>query len=140
MSIPATQGKKVFERINSLTFKKSLDMKARLEEAILGTIGARQEMVRRSRGEGPRSPRGGAGREAVVAVETPRFHAPAGHWQGTFPLTHARTHHAPHAAARAPASSRVCASAERSPFGNQDNVRWRKSVTHWRQPSDRVDR
>ena len=26
-------------------------MKARLEEAILGTIGARQEMVRRSRGE-----------------------------------------------------------------------------------------
>lgn len=27
-------------------------MKARLEEAILGTIGARQEMVRRSRGEG----------------------------------------------------------------------------------------
>lgn len=45
------QGKKAFERINSLTFKKSLDMKARLEEAILGTIGARQEMVRRSRGE-----------------------------------------------------------------------------------------
>jgi hypothetical protein len=45
------QGRKAFERINSLTFKKSLDMKARLEEAILGTIGARQEMVRRSRGE-----------------------------------------------------------------------------------------
>lgn len=45
------QGKKAFERINSLTFKKSLDMKARLEEAILGTIGARQDMVRRSRGE-----------------------------------------------------------------------------------------
>lgn len=45
------KGKKAFERINSLTFKKSLDMKARLEEAILGTIGARQEMVRRSRGE-----------------------------------------------------------------------------------------
>uniref|UniRef100_A0A8I6ANH8 Dedicator of cytokinesis 6 n=1 Tax=Rattus norvegicus TaxID=10116 RepID=A0A8I6ANH8_RAT len=43
------KGKKAFERINSLTFKKSLDMKARLEEAILGTIGARQEMVRRSR-------------------------------------------------------------------------------------------
>ncbi|XP_029419625.1 dedicator of cytokinesis protein 6 isoform X4 [Nannospalax galili] len=72
------KGKKAFERINSLTFKKSLDMKARLEEAILGTIGARQEMVRRSR--------------------------------------------------------------ERSPFGNQDNVRWRKSVTHWRQTSDRVDK
>ena len=47
----SSQGKKAFERINSLTFKKSLDMKARLEEAILGTIGARQEMVRRSRGE-----------------------------------------------------------------------------------------
>ncbi|XP_023572954.1 dedicator of cytokinesis protein 6 isoform X1 [Octodon degus] len=72
------KGKKAFERINSLTFKKSLDMKARLEEAILGTIGARQEMVRRSR--------------------------------------------------------------ERSPFGTQDNVRWRKSVTHWRQASDRVDK
>uniref|UniRef100_A0A8C5L0K0 Dedicator of cytokinesis 6 n=1 Tax=Jaculus jaculus TaxID=51337 RepID=A0A8C5L0K0_JACJA len=72
------KGKKAFERINSLTFKKSLDMKARLEEAILGTIGARQEMVRRSR--------------------------------------------------------------ERSPFGNQENVRWRKSVTHWRQPSERVDK
>ena len=72
------KGKKAFERINSLTFKKSLDMKARLEEAILGTIGARQEMVRRSR--------------------------------------------------------------ERSPFGNQENVRWRKSATHWRQTSDRVDK
>uniref|UniRef100_A0A8C2VY18 Dedicator of cytokinesis 6 n=1 Tax=Chinchilla lanigera TaxID=34839 RepID=A0A8C2VY18_CHILA len=72
------KGKKAFERINSLTFKKSLDMKARLEEAILGTIGARQEMVRRSR--------------------------------------------------------------ERSPFGTQDNVRWRKSITHWRQASDRVDK
>ncbi|KAM5232984.1 dedicator of cytokinesis protein 6 isoform 10-T10 [Hipposideros larvatus] len=72
------KGKKAFERINSLTFKKSLDMKARLEEAILGTIGARQEMVRRSR--------------------------------------------------------------ERSPFGNQENVRWRKSITHWRQTSDRVDK
>ncbi|XP_078541005.1 dedicator of cytokinesis protein 6 isoform X8 [Lissotriton helveticus] len=72
------KGKKTFERINSLTFKKSLDMKARLEEAILGTIGARQEMVRRSR--------------------------------------------------------------ERSPFGNQENVRWRKNITHWRQNSDRVDK
>uniref|UniRef100_A0A2K6U7W6 Dedicator of cytokinesis 6 n=1 Tax=Saimiri boliviensis boliviensis TaxID=39432 RepID=A0A2K6U7W6_SAIBB len=72
------KGKKAFERINSLTFKKSLDMKARLEEAILGTIGARQEMVRRSR--------------------------------------------------------------ERSPFGNPENVRWRKSITHWKQTSDRVDK
>ncbi|KAM4888495.1 dedicator of cytokinesis protein 6 [Thomomys bottae] len=72
------KGKKAFERINSLTFKKSLDMKARLEEAILGTVGARQEMVRRSR--------------------------------------------------------------ERSPFGNQENVRWRKSITHWRQTSDRADK
>lgn len=45
------QGKRTLERINSLTFKKSQDMKARLEEAILGTIGARQEMVRRCRGK-----------------------------------------------------------------------------------------
>uniref|UniRef100_A0A8C4L9Y6 Dedicator of cytokinesis 6 n=1 Tax=Equus asinus asinus TaxID=83772 RepID=A0A8C4L9Y6_EQUAS len=74
------KGKKAFERINSLTFKKSLDMKARLEEAILGTIGARQEMVRRSRGE------------------------------------------------------------RETPFGNQENVRWRKSITHWKQTSDRVDK
>jgi len=37
--------------MNSLTFKKSKDMKAKLEEAILGSIGARQEMVRRSRGQ-----------------------------------------------------------------------------------------
>ncbi|XP_060619527.2 dedicator of cytokinesis protein 6 isoform X1 [Anolis sagrei] len=72
------KGKKAFERINSLTFKKSLDMKARLEEAILGTIGARQEMVRRSR--------------------------------------------------------------ERTPFGNQENVRWRKNIAHWRQNSDKVDK
>uniref|UniRef100_A0A6I8NBE1 Dedicator of cytokinesis 6 n=1 Tax=Ornithorhynchus anatinus TaxID=9258 RepID=A0A6I8NBE1_ORNAN len=74
------KGKKTFERINSLTFKKSLDMKARLEEAILGTIGARQEMVRRSRGK------------------------------------------------------------VRSPYGNQENVRWRKNITHWRQNSDKVDK
>uniref|UniRef100_A0A4W5LDK5 Dedicator of cytokinesis 6 n=1 Tax=Hucho hucho TaxID=62062 RepID=A0A4W5LDK5_9TELE len=67
------------ERINSLTFKKSQDMKARLEEAILGTIGARQEMVRRCRGT------------------------------------------------------------KRSPYGNE-NVRWRKNVTHWRQNTDRVDK
>ncbi|XP_036409300.1 dedicator of cytokinesis protein 7-like [Megalops cyprinoides] len=72
------KGKKALERINSLTFKKSQDMKARLEEAILGTIGARQEMVRRSR--------------------------------------------------------------ERSPYGNQENVRWRKNVSHWRQNTDRVDK
>ncbi|XP_028841094.1 dedicator of cytokinesis protein 7 isoform X2 [Denticeps clupeoides] len=72
------KGKKALERINSLTFKKSQDMKARLEEAILGTIGARQEMVRRCR--------------------------------------------------------------ERSPYGNQENVRWRKNVTHWRQNTDRVDK
>ncbi|XP_043940533.1 dedicator of cytokinesis protein 6 isoform X3 [Protopterus annectens] len=72
------KGKKAFERINSLTFKKSLDMKARLEEAILGTIGARQEMVRRCR--------------------------------------------------------------ERSPYGNQENVRWRKNITHWKQTTDKVDK
>ncbi|XP_051569546.1 dedicator of cytokinesis protein 7-like isoform X3 [Myxocyprinus asiaticus] len=72
------KGKKTLERINSFTLKKSQDMKARLEEAILGTIGARQEMVRRCR--------------------------------------------------------------ERSPYGCQENVRWRKNVTHWRQNADRVDK
>uniref|UniRef100_A0A3B4CPG9 Dedicator of cytokinesis 6 n=1 Tax=Pygocentrus nattereri TaxID=42514 RepID=A0A3B4CPG9_PYGNA len=61
-------------RSTVLTFKKSQDMKARLEEAILGTIGARQEMV------------------------------------------------------------------QRSPYGSQENVRWRKNVTHWRQNTDRVDK
>uniref|UniRef100_A0A8C5CJV4 Dedicator of cytokinesis protein 7-like n=1 Tax=Gadus morhua TaxID=8049 RepID=A0A8C5CJV4_GADMO len=77
------RGKKALERINSLTFKKSQDMKARLEEAILGTIGARQEMVRRCR---------------------------------------------------------VLARSQRSPYGSQENVRWRKNVTHWRQNADRVDK
>ncbi|XP_072255666.1 dedicator of cytokinesis protein 6 isoform X5 [Pyxicephalus adspersus] len=72
------KGKKAFERINSLTFKKSLDMKARLEEAILGTIGARQDMVKRSR--------------------------------------------------------------ERSPFVNQENVRWRKNVTQWRPSSEKTEK
>uniref|UniRef100_A0A8C6QBP3 Dedicator of cytokinesis 7 n=1 Tax=Nothobranchius furzeri TaxID=105023 RepID=A0A8C6QBP3_NOTFU len=71
------KGKKAFERMNSLTFKKSKDMKAKLEEAILGSIGARQEMVRRSRG-----------------------HA----------------------------------------FGSQENLRWRKDMTHWRQNSERMDK
>ncbi|KAG9470120.1 hypothetical protein GDO78_018818 [Eleutherodactylus coqui] len=72
------KGKKAFERINSLTFKKSLDMKARLEEAILGTIGARQDMVKRSR--------------------------------------------------------------ERSPYGNQENVRWRKNVTQWKPSSEKTEK
>ncbi|XP_036825036.1 dedicator of cytokinesis protein 7 isoform X6 [Oncorhynchus mykiss] len=79
------QGKKAFERMNSLTFKKSMDMKAKLEEAILGSIGARQEMVRRSRGQLERSPSGSA-------------------------------------------------------FGSQENLRWRKDMTHWRQHSERMDK
>uniref|UniRef100_A0A8C6YB30 Dedicator of cytokinesis 6 n=1 Tax=Naja naja TaxID=35670 RepID=A0A8C6YB30_NAJNA len=29
---------------------------------------------------------------------------------------------------------------ERSPFGNQENVRWRKNIAHWRQNSDKVDK
>uniref|UniRef100_A0A669EGD1 Dedicator of cytokinesis 7 n=1 Tax=Oreochromis niloticus TaxID=8128 RepID=A0A669EGD1_ORENI len=74
------KGKKAFERMNSLTFKKSKDMKAKLEEAILGSIGARQEMVRRSRG-------------------------PSG-----------------------------------SAFGSQENLRWRKDMTHWRQNSEKMDK
>ncbi|XP_058887404.1 dedicator of cytokinesis protein 7 isoform X6 [Acipenser ruthenus] len=79
------KGKKSFERMNSLTFKKSKDMKAKLEEAILGSIGARQEMVRRSRGQLERSPSGSA-------------------------------------------------------FGSQENLRWRKDMTHWRQTSERMDK
>ncbi|XP_053086673.1 dedicator of cytokinesis protein 7 isoform X21 [Pangasianodon hypophthalmus] len=79
------QGKKAFERMNSLTFKKSKDMKAKLEEAILGSIGARQEMVRRSRGQLERSPSGSA-------------------------------------------------------FGSQENLRWRKDMTHWRQNSEKMDK
>uniref|UniRef100_A0A8C5AXU2 Dedicator of cytokinesis 7 n=1 Tax=Gadus morhua TaxID=8049 RepID=A0A8C5AXU2_GADMO len=63
-----------------LTFKKSKDMKAKLEEAILGSIGARQEMVRRKR-----SPSGSA-------------------------------------------------------FGSQENLRWRKDMTHWRQNSEKMDK
>uniref|UniRef100_A0A674DWM0 Dedicator of cytokinesis 7 n=1 Tax=Salmo trutta TaxID=8032 RepID=A0A674DWM0_SALTR len=74
------KGKKAFERMNSLTFKKSKDMKVKLEEAILGSIGARQEMVRRKR-----SPSGSA-------------------------------------------------------FGSQENLRWRKDMTHWRQNSERMDK
>uniref|UniRef100_A0A8B9F9Z5 Dedicator of cytokinesis 7 n=1 Tax=Amazona collaria TaxID=241587 RepID=A0A8B9F9Z5_9PSIT len=71
---------KVFERMNSLTFKKSKDMRAKLEEAILGSIGARQEMVRRSRGQ----------------------------------LGNA--------------------------FGSQENLRWRKDMTHWRQNTEKLDK
>lgn len=79
------KGKKAFERMNSLTFKKSKDMKAKLEEAILGSMGARQEMVRRSRGQLERSPSGSA-------------------------------------------------------FGSQENLRWRKDMTHWRQNSEKMDK
>ncbi|CAM4610803.1 unnamed protein product [Lepidochelys kempii] len=66
----STRGRKAFERISSLAFKKSLDMKARLEEAILGTVGARQEMVRRSR---ERSPLGGQ--------ESVRWRKNLAHWR-----------------------------------------------------------
>uniref|UniRef100_A0A4W3IFN6 Dedicator of cytokinesis 7 n=1 Tax=Callorhinchus milii TaxID=7868 RepID=A0A4W3IFN6_CALMI len=79
------KGKKAFERMNSLTFKKSKDMKAKLEEAILGGAGARQEMVRRSRAQLERSPSGNA-------------------------------------------------------FGSQENLRWRKDMTHWRQNSEKLDK
>uniref|UniRef100_A0A8B9HFI1 Dedicator of cytokinesis 7 n=1 Tax=Astyanax mexicanus TaxID=7994 RepID=A0A8B9HFI1_ASTMX len=67
-------------KVTRLTFKKSKDMKAKLEEAILGSIGARQEMVRRKR-----SPSGSA-------------------------------------------------------FGSQENLRWRKDMTHWRQNSEKMDK
>uniref|UniRef100_A0A8C4YT78 Dedicator of cytokinesis 7 n=1 Tax=Gopherus evgoodei TaxID=1825980 RepID=A0A8C4YT78_9SAUR len=59
---------------------KSKDMRAKLEEAILGSIGARQEMVRRSRGQ----------------------------------LGNA--------------------------FGSQENLRWRKDMTHWRQNTEKLDK
>ncbi|XP_058887402.1 dedicator of cytokinesis protein 7 isoform X4 [Acipenser ruthenus] len=115
------KGKKSFERMNSLTFKKSKDMKAKLEEAILGSIGARQEMVRRSRGQ-----------------------------LGTKELTPTLTLTLPLTLTRCPAPvcwSRVnlyLYSAERSPsgsaFGSQENLRWRKDMTHWRQTSERMDK
>lgn len=34
----------------------------------------------------------------------------------------------------------VFARTERSPYGSQENVRWKKNVTHWRQNADRVDK
>ncbi|XP_042575621.1 dedicator of cytokinesis protein 7-like isoform X2 [Cyprinus carpio] len=101
------KGKKALQRINSLTFKKSQDMKARLEEAILGTIGARQEMVRRCRGTTD---------ALLISV---RVHVKALNLSFT---------------------SVPVRSSERSPYGGQENVRWRKNVTHWRQNADRVDK
>uniref|UniRef100_A0A803VAX1 Dedicator of cytokinesis 7 n=1 Tax=Ficedula albicollis TaxID=59894 RepID=A0A803VAX1_FICAL len=87
------KGKKVFERMNSLTFKKSKDMRAKLEEAILGSIGARQEMVRRSRGQ-------------LAAPPIPNnYLSPSG-----------------------------------SAFGSQENLRWRKDMTHWRQNTEKLDK
>uniref|UniRef100_A0A8C4YTF1 Dedicator of cytokinesis 7 n=1 Tax=Gopherus evgoodei TaxID=1825980 RepID=A0A8C4YTF1_9SAUR len=88
------KGKKVFERMNSLTFKKSKDMRAKLEEAILGSIGARQEMVRRSRGQ--------LGNPLKLS---PKKRSPSG-----------------------------------SAFGSQENLRWRKDMTHWRQNTEKLDK
>uniref|UniRef100_A0A8C3M0B3 Dedicator of cytokinesis 7 n=1 Tax=Chrysolophus pictus TaxID=9089 RepID=A0A8C3M0B3_CHRPC len=86
------KGKKVFERMNSLTFKKSKDMRAKLEEAILGSIGARQEMVRRSRGQ--------LGNYSLLSPRSPSGSA----------------------------------------FGSQENLRWRKDMTHWRQNTEKLDK
>ncbi|XP_078188193.1 dedicator of cytokinesis protein 7 isoform X33 [Callithrix jacchus] len=88
------KGKKVFERMNSLTFKKSKDMRAKLEEAILGSIGARQEMVRRSRGQ-----------LGTYTIASPSERSPSG-----------------------------------SAFGSQENLRWRKDMTHWRQNTEKLDK
>lgn len=41
------QGKKMLAQYSQQTIKKSVDMKSRLEEAILGTVNARTEMMRR---------------------------------------------------------------------------------------------
>ncbi len=103
----SSQGKKALQRINSLTFKKSQDMKARLEEAILGTIGARQEMVRRCRGT----------TDALLVSVRVNIKAVILSF-----------------------TSVPVRSSERSPYGGQENVRWRKNVTHWRQNADRVDK
>uniref|UniRef100_A0A8C9VJG7 Dedicator of cytokinesis 6 n=1 Tax=Scleropages formosus TaxID=113540 RepID=A0A8C9VJG7_SCLFO len=54
---------------------KSQDMKARLEEAILGTIGARQEMVRRSRGTEPYT--------CLCVRENVRWRKNVTHWRQT---------------------------------------------------------
>ncbi|KTG34255.1 hypothetical protein cypCar_00008038 [Cyprinus carpio] len=70
------KGKKAFERMNSLTFKKSKDMKAKLEEAILAVLEPDRD---------ERSPSGSA-------------------------------------------------------FGSQENLRWRKDMTHWRQTSEKMDK
>lgn len=77
-------------------------MKARLEEAILGTIGARQEMVRRCRGN-------------VVYCMCLFL-------------------------SKVFSCLCSCTLLERSPYGSQENVRWRKNVTLWRQNTDRVDK
>lgn len=58
-------------------------MKARLEEAILGTIGARQEMVRRSRGETSQSARGN-GRHQHSFASTVPFPQKMDHFWATF--------------------------------------------------------
>ena len=84
-------------------------MKARLEEAILGTIGARQEMVRRCRGKE---------HESMVMCVCMCVCASLGSVN----------------------TSMFMEITERSPYGSQENVRWRKNVTHWRQNTDRVDK
>lgn len=91
-------------------------MKARLEEAILGTIGARQEMVRRCRG-----------RLRGSRVELSHICVP---WLFLFKVfTSLRSW-----------KLYVFTRPERSPYGSQENVRWKKNVTHWRQNTDRVDK
>ncbi|XP_025059614.1 dedicator of cytokinesis protein 6-like [Alligator sinensis] len=78
------------ERGHRLPLAQSLDMRARLEEAILGTVGARRDMVRRTSGLAP----------------PPHNTVPP----------------------------------ERSPLGPHENVRWRKSLTHWRPSTERPDK
>lgn len=58
-------------------------MKARLEEAILGTIGARQEMVRRSRGETSQSSWGNVRHQHNFASTVPSPHK-MDHFWATF--------------------------------------------------------
>ncbi|XP_032821878.1 dedicator of cytokinesis protein 7-like isoform X7 [Petromyzon marinus] len=121
------KGKRNFERLNSVVYKKSQDMKARLEEAILGNIGARQEMVRRSRGQ--------LGR----AQGSPSLQRFLRKWDG--PGRDPTPENLPNTRLTVSASLEC---RERSSsgglFGSQENLRWRKDMTHWRQTSEKTDK
>lgn len=135
------QGKKAFERMNSLTFKKSKDMKVKLEEAILGSIGARQEMVRRSRGQlgthGTHTRIGKSDLKMTIPSLSPStslslsLHISLPSFSPLTSLLLLCRRLFPHPVERSPSGSA---------FGSQENLRWRKDMTHWRQHSERMDK